>query len=242
MSRAAGPRVRDCRKRPAGTCRPGPRRRGAARPRLDPLTVDVCAVEAADVAHREACTGARRNSACRRETVTSSRKMSLPGCRPTVVTSASSRNRLHRRWGRAGRPAARCPAAAPRRSPVGGGRALGSALAAGLELTAGVGRGVAGSGPRRGRSQWRRASPSVQRRRCEDDVPLVVGVAPSVASRTVATKQSTVTRSTPCCAAESSRIVSRSAPGTPRRPATRRPRRRRPGAARTASRHRTGRC
>jgi hypothetical protein len=36
----------------------------------------------------------RRNSACRRETVTSSRKMSLSGCRPTVVTSLSSRKRL----------------------------------------------------------------------------------------------------------------------------------------------------
>ena len=35
----------------------------------------------------------RWNSACRRDTVTSSRKMSLSGCRPLVVTSWSSRNR-----------------------------------------------------------------------------------------------------------------------------------------------------
>src|SRR5918997_5354071 len=35
----------------------------------------------------------RRNSACRRETVTSSRKMSLSGCRPALVVSWSSRNR-----------------------------------------------------------------------------------------------------------------------------------------------------
>jgi len=35
----------------------------------------------------------RWNSACRRETVTSSRKMSLSGWRPLVVTSWSSRNR-----------------------------------------------------------------------------------------------------------------------------------------------------
>src|SRR5690606_41768224 len=36
----------------------------------------------------------RANSACLRETVTSSRKMSLSGCRPQDVRSLSRRNRL----------------------------------------------------------------------------------------------------------------------------------------------------
>src|SRR5699024_3041286 len=35
----------------------------------------------------------RWNSACRRETVTSSRKISLSGCRPACTTSSSRRNR-----------------------------------------------------------------------------------------------------------------------------------------------------
>src|SRR3954453_18269890 len=39
------------------------------------------------------CPSRRMNSACLRETVTSSRKMSLSGRRPAVVRSASSRNR-----------------------------------------------------------------------------------------------------------------------------------------------------
>ena len=64
---------------------------------VDPVAVDVGAVEAADVGDREDRARSRRNSACRRETVTSSRKMSLSGCRPAVVTSSSSRKRLRRR-------------------------------------------------------------------------------------------------------------------------------------------------
>ena len=59
---------------------------------VDPLAVDVGAVEAADVADGEAAAGSRRNSACRRDTVTSSRKMSLSGAGRPWSTSASSRN------------------------------------------------------------------------------------------------------------------------------------------------------
>ncbi len=57
------------------------------------LAVDVGAVEAADVVHPEA--GRRRGGtrAWRRDTVMSSRKMSLSGWRPTVTTSRSSRKR-----------------------------------------------------------------------------------------------------------------------------------------------------
>jgi len=66
----------------------------ARQPRLvDALPVDVGAVEAADVT-TEKLVPYRENSACRRETVTSSRKMSLSGWRPADVRSLSSRNRL----------------------------------------------------------------------------------------------------------------------------------------------------
>jgi len=52
--------------------------------RLHWLTVDIGAVEAVGVDDVESAVSFR-NSACRRPTVTSSRKMSLPGCRPADV-------------------------------------------------------------------------------------------------------------------------------------------------------------
>src|SRR3984893_8479867 len=62
----------------------------------------------------------RRSSACRRLTVTSSRKMSLPGCRPTDVTGRSSRN-----WDPALGPRFTTTSAEPGGSPSTGDRAVG---------------------------------------------------------------------------------------------------------------------
>ena len=66
---------------------------------LDPLAVQVGAVERADVADLEAALGRARTSAWRRDTVMSSRKMSLSGWRPAVVSGLGRARAGSRRSG-----------------------------------------------------------------------------------------------------------------------------------------------